>query len=68
MCVGVVPLLHRGPIELDTVEDVMEKLWYDRQLQSIEPEGIVIYFPSLDTMRKVTFEGNKHKGELVCQK
>jgi hypothetical protein len=64
-CVGVVPLIYRGPFVTGTVEFVLENL---KKLGSVaapgfmDPEGVVVYHTHSGTLFKATLDGDGHKG------
>ena len=69
-CCHVVPLLYAGPNHNMAIQTAMAKIegnslaapGFDR------PEGIVIFHTHGKTLFKVTFEGDKHKSEVMEEK
>ena len=63
MGLDVVPILHEGDFDSDTVEQVMTELLEDGSYidGSDNPEGVIVYHHGLRTYAKVTYEYDKGK-------
>lgn len=61
-CCDVVPILYQGEATPSIVQECMDILTDKaEQIVNYQPEGIVIYYPSTDTMFKHTFNNQQGK-------
>lgn len=64
-CCSVVPVLHDGDFDADSVDDALRTLKTNGSLAApgfMDPEGIVVYHVAANNYFKVTLDGDGHKG------
>lgn len=65
-CCSVVPVLYNNTFSTGAVDITLAELGASGSVAApgfMNPEGIVVYLPALRASFKVTFDGDRHKGE-----